>query len=183
LALVASARLLEGDVAGASEDLARVASLEVGPRGLFHADIDRAHAWLAATVDGRGVACERLLVAAADAASFGKYALEATLLHDVVRLGGAASVLTRLTELAACSQGRYAEARAAHARGAATGDHDALAEAVDIFEDCGLTLLAAEAAAQVALLSPDGAERAAKLRDSLPPGITTPLLEAPTSLC
>jgi DNA-binding winged helix-turn-helix (wHTH) protein len=183
LALVASARLLEGDVAGASEDLARVASLEVGPRGLFHADIDRAHAWLAATVDRPQVACERLLVAAADAASFSKYALEATLLHDVVRLGGAASVVTRLSELAACSQGRYARARAAHARGVAAGDHDALAEAVDIFEDCGLTLLAAEAAAQVALLSPDGADRAAKLRDSLPPGITTPLLEAPSLMC
>jgi DNA-binding winged helix-turn-helix (wHTH) protein len=183
LALVASARLLEGDIDGAADDLARVAALEVGPRGLFHADIDRAHAWLAAAVDGPEVACERLRVAAADAASFGKFALEAALLHDVVRFGGAPSVVARLGELAACSQGRYARARDAHARGAASGDLHALVEAVDIFEDSGLTLLAAEAAAQLAFVAPDVGARAAKLRESLPAAVTTPLLECPSSLC
>jgi hypothetical protein len=182
LALVASARLLEGDVSGATEDLVRVASLEDGPRGLFHADIDRAHAWLAARLDGPAVACARLHAAAADAASFGKYSLEAMLLHDIVRLGDAPSVATRLTELATCSQGRYIQARAAHARGAAAADAEALTQAVDAFEDCGLTLLAAEAAAQLALVSPDVAYRAAKLRESLPRGITTPMLEAPSSM-
>jgi hypothetical protein len=64
----------------------------------------------------------------------------------------------------------------------ASGDADALGEAVDAFEDCGLTLLAAEAAGQLALLIPEARERAVKLRDELPRGITTPLLEAPSSL-
>jgi DNA-binding winged helix-turn-helix (wHTH) protein len=181
LALVASARLLQGDREGAAEDLARVAELEVGDRGVFHPDIDRAHAWLAAVVDGPEAACRRLLVAAADAASYGRYALEATLLHDVVRFGDASAVCVRLTELAACSQGPFVRARAVHGRGVAERDALSLEKAVDAFEGLGLTLLAAEAAGQLAVVSPAAAERADRLRDELPRGVTTPLLEAPTS--
>ena len=52
LALVACARLQQGDRFGAEADLKRVASLEDEDRGIFHTDIDRAHAWLAAERDG-----------------------------------------------------------------------------------------------------------------------------------
>ena len=72
LALLASGKLLEGDREGARVDLDRVAELEVGERGLFHADIDRAHAWLAAERAGLPTAREMLRVAADDARRLGQ---------------------------------------------------------------------------------------------------------------
>ena len=73
LALARSGKLLEGDREGARVDLDRVAELEVGERGLFHADIDRAHAWLAAERAGLPTARELLRVAADDARRLGKF--------------------------------------------------------------------------------------------------------------
>ena len=92
LALLASGKLLEGDREGARVDLDRVAELEVGERGLFHADIDRAHAWLAAERAGLPTAREMLRVAADDARRLGKSSMEAALLHDIARFGDADSV-------------------------------------------------------------------------------------------
>jgi hypothetical protein len=186
LALVASARLLEGDRDRAAEDLRRVAALEDGPRGLFHSDIDRAHAWLAAASDDRQGACDRLLVAADDAGRLGKAALEAALLHDVVRFGRPDLVAGRLGGLAGNGQGMLLSARALHAAGAAVDDPTLLAQAADGFEACGTTLLAAEAAAGAAASmeardDPGAAaahRRAATLRSRLVDGITTPLLAA-----
>jgi hypothetical protein len=96
--MVASARLLEGDVRAAADDLARVAALEHGERGLFHTDIDRAHAWLAAELDGLAAGRDKLAAAAADAARTGRHAFEAALLHDIARFGDPGGCL-RLGEL------------------------------------------------------------------------------------
>ena len=145
LALVACGKLLEGDREERRVDLDRVAELEVGERGLFHADIDRAHAWLAAERAGLPTARELLRVAADDARRLGKFAMEATLLHDIARFGDAESVVDRLAELAAAGQGNFLQARAAHAAGIASGDPVLLDRAAALFEQCGFSLLAAEA--------------------------------------
>jgi hypothetical protein len=182
LAMVASARLLEGDVDGAADDLARVATLEFGERGLFHTDIDRAHAWLAAERDGLAAGRDKLYAAAADAARTGKHALEAALLHDVVRFGDPGAVVERLSQLAETTQGALVNARAAHAAGAATSDAALLDDAVTTFEQCGAPLLAAETATQLAKCVAARGEkkaaeaRVARLRALLPDGLTTPIL-------
>jgi tetratricopeptide (TPR) repeat protein len=185
LAMVASARLLEGDVRGAADDLARVAMLEHGERGLFHSDIDRAHAWLAVERDGLAVGCDKLNAAAADAARTGRHAFEAALLHDIARFGSPGAVASRLGQLAETTQGALVRARAAHAAGAATSDESLLDGAATTFEQCGTPLLAAEAATELAdCLADHGDERGAttararvaRLRAALPIGITTPIL-------
>jgi hypothetical protein len=185
LAMVASARLLEGDVRGATDDLARVATLEQGERGLFHTDIDRAHAWLAAELEGLAAARDKLYAAAADAARTGRHAFEAALLHDIARFGDPGAVVERLGQLEETTQGALARARAAHAAGAATCDGPLLDHAVATFEQCDTPLLAAEAATQLAdCLADRGDEsgavaaraQVARLRAVLPVGITTPIL-------
>jgi len=185
LALVASARLLHGDTAAAVADMARVTELEQGGRGLFHTDIDRAHAWLAAETEGPAAGRERLLVAASDAAVLGKHAMEAALLHDVARFGDPAAVADRLAELARTTHGPLNRARAAHAIGAAAADPAELAAAASLFDACGSPLLAAEAAMELAgCLACQGDEtgaaaaraEVARLRGALADGITTPLL-------
>ncbi len=186
LALVARARLLLGDRRRAAEDLARVAELEDGARGLFHTDIDRAHAWLAAEIDGLAVAREKLHIAAADAARLGKFAFEAALLHDIARLGDPGAVTDRLGWLADVVEGPLVRARATYAAGAATADAAMLGEAAATFERCGSPLLAAEAATEQAdWLARQGDERGvlvarrqvARLRAALPDEVSTPLLD------
>ncbi len=162
LALVACARLQQGDRFGAEADLKRVASLEDEDRGVFHTDIDRAHAWLAAERDGLPAARERLEAAADDAARLGKYGFEAGLRHDIVRFGGAASVVERLRTLAECVHGRLVQARLAHAIGVATNDPTQLEAAIEGFVASGALVLAAEAAADLAdCLAAQGDQRGA----------------------
>jgi hypothetical protein len=148
LALVAHSRLDEGDVATAADELRRVGELEDGPRGLFHNEIDRAKAWLAAHREGTEAACELLLRSADDAARHGKRTLEATLLHDVVRLGRADLVAPRLRALADAVDGPLVQHRADHADAALVGDAAALLAVADGLAGLGAVLLAAEAAAQ-----------------------------------
>jgi DNA-binding winged helix-turn-helix (wHTH) protein len=185
LAMVASARLLEGDVPGATDDLARVAEIEHGERGLFHTDIDRAHGWLAAELEGLAAGCSKLHAAAAEAARSGRHAFEASLLHDIARFGDPGAVAERLGQLAGTTQGALVRARAAHAAGASASDAALLDDAATTFEQCGTPLLAAEAATNAAdCLARHGDERgaadararAARLLAALPSVITTPIL-------
>jgi hypothetical protein len=192
LALVASARVLEGDRRRAVEELARVAELEEGARGLFHTDIDRAHAWLAAEVDGLAAGRDRLAIAVADAAALGKHAFEAALLHDIARFGDATAVADRLRHLAATTDGVMVQAYATHAAGAAGVDPTLLGEAVAMFQRCDAPLLAAEAAVQHAdalarrgdaAASENARSHANWLRKTLPDEITTPVLDGAVTLC
>jgi len=191
LALLASGKLLEGDREGARVDLDRVAELEGGERGLFHADIDRAHAWLAAERAGLPTAREMLRVAADDAQRLGKSSMEAALLHDIARFGDADSVAGRLVQLAEVGQGSFLRARAAHASGIASGDPALLDRAAALFEQCGFSLLAAEARLdQADALARRGDQRSATaarnrsaaIRRLLPPTVVTPTLARSLSL-
>ena len=150
LALVGMARLLGGDREGGARDIDRVAMLWPEGGGLFRSDRDRATGWLAAEREGAAAAHEELQRGAGIARERGAYALEAMLLHDIVRFGGAPSVVDRLVEHTSLLHGALAVARADHAVGIVTADAARLATAVDAFEAIGSPLLAAEAAYDLA---------------------------------
>ncbi len=75
---------------------------------------------------------------------------EAWLLHDIARVGDAASVAGRLGELAGICEGELVAAYAMHADASASGRTEGLIDAADKFESLGALLLAAEAAAEAA---------------------------------
>ena len=80
----------------------------------------------------------------------GVYIFEASLLHDLVRLGSPQEVVDRLEALAGCIDGPLASIHAAHARALAGRDVRAQREVVDRYEDIDVLMLAAEAAAELA---------------------------------
>jgi hypothetical protein len=185
LALAGMARLLGGDVEGGGRDIERVWALWPQDYGMFRSDRDRAFAWLSAERDGLPAAREILLTAAADARARGAFALEAMLLHDVVRFGGAAAVAERLVALSASVQGGLMVARADHAVGVATADVGRLREAGTAFEWAGSPLLAAEVALEMGILSTSRSDdagahaaidRARRLLQRLDGPAATPLL-------
>jgi len=152
LALLGMARLLRGDLARAEEDIERARSLETPDRGLFGTDRERAYGWLAMARDGVDDAADILLAAAWEASQRGAFALEAMVLHDLVRFGAAERVVDRLVELGEIVDGPLMRARVLHARGAAAADAGLLAEAVDQFEQVGSSLFVADASTQLATL-------------------------------
>ena len=91
-----------------------------------------------------------LLTAAQLAATTGYRVTEAWLLHDVVRLGDAASVVGRLAELELTCEGDLVAAYAGHAQAIVARRADGLVEASNRFERLGALLLAAEAATEAA---------------------------------
>jgi DNA-binding CsgD family transcriptional regulator len=92
-----------------------------------------------------------LLRAAADlAASRDHFGVEAWLRHDVVRLGGAPTVVARLEELAEDAEGLLVPVYARHARAVVSGRPDALVAVADEFVGIGAGLLAAETLTEAA---------------------------------
>jgi DNA-binding NarL/FixJ family response regulator len=86
-------------------------------------------------------------VAAEDVRAHGELAAEALLLHEAVRLGYAASAVERLRELASSTTGLLVPVYAAHAEALVRNDSDALMAVAARFEEAGMMLHAAEAAA------------------------------------
>jgi DNA-binding CsgD family transcriptional regulator len=86
------------------------------------------------------------------ARSGGAWALESAAFHDLARLDRAAEAAPRLRELADVVEGRLAPARAAHATALVAQDAQSLEEASSAFEASGALLLAAEAAADAAVV-------------------------------
>jgi DNA-binding NarL/FixJ family response regulator len=91
-----------------------------------------------------------LHAAARLAADRGYATSEAWLLHDVLRLGDAASVVDRLNGLAQTCEGEFVAVYAAHATASVSGKGAALVDVVDRFEAIGAMVLAAEVANQAA---------------------------------
>jgi DNA-binding winged helix-turn-helix (wHTH) protein len=152
LALVGMGRLLGGDIDQGGRDLDRVAALWPQDTGLFRSDRDRALGWVAAYRGDLSGGVEILRAGAENARRRDAFALEAMLLHDAVRFGAAGPVAARLAELATIVQGGMIVARVDHAVGIADSDAARLASAVDGFEACGASLLAAEASHALATL-------------------------------
>jgi ATP/maltotriose-dependent transcriptional regulator MalT len=148
LSTLATAHACAGDAAAAAR---AVRELDELPRFPFvEPEQELGRAWsLVAVGDLPGA--RGVLRAAADLAARRGYAgCEAWLLHDVARLGDAASVAGRLEELATRCEGDLVAAYNFHAAAAATGSPDALVDATDQFDGLGATLLAAEAAKEAA---------------------------------
>jgi DNA-binding CsgD family transcriptional regulator len=134
-------------------DLAlRAAEETVGlaPFGFLSAEQDRGRAWAAVAANEPEAGRAILSDAVAQAARVGDRSCEALLLHDLVRLGRAAEVADRLSELAGLGDTRLVEAYAAHARAAAGEDPAGLVEASEALEAIGVVLAAAEAATAAA---------------------------------
>jgi DNA-binding CsgD family transcriptional regulator len=153
LVLLAMACLLAGDTQAAGAHLDRAKAMRADPPpSVFSYDTDRADAWMIATMGDTSTACERLIAAASRARRTEAAAMEAALLHDVVRFGGGDTVAGRLTSLADHMDGDLITVRAEHARAAARGDPDGLGRVARDFDRLGSPLMAAEAAAQAGRL-------------------------------
>jgi DNA-binding winged helix-turn-helix (wHTH) protein len=146
LALRACAWLLDDDVDAARADVERATELEDGPRGLFHPDIDRAKAWLSMHQGDADGAAAQLRWSADEARDRGAHGFESMLLHDLARFGFATEAADRLTALAGVLEGPLFQARLSYSVGRATGDRDRVAEAAELFGQCGAHRFAAEAA-------------------------------------
>jgi DNA-binding NarL/FixJ family response regulator len=85
--------------------------------------------------------------AAAEVRAHGEYAAEALMLHEAVRLGHADGAVARLHELAATTTGLLVPVYAAHADALVRNDSAALVAVAGRFEEAGMMLHAAEAAA------------------------------------
>ena len=152
LVMRAHALALLGDAEAARDALAELDALAVPPSELPGPEVLRARAWTEVAagdiVEGR----RRLHEAVAMARSGGAWGSESAALHDLARLGRAAEVAPRLRELAEFVEGPLAPARAAHAAALASPDALGLEAASSAFEACGALLLAAEAAADAAVV-------------------------------
>ena len=120
--------------------------------------VAQARAWTAAA-DGDLTTARRVLLAGvAQAGAEERRVYQAELAHDVARLGDPAAAAAILEELAAACDSVLVAAFAEHARALMRRDAAALTEAGDRFARLGLTLCAAEAAAEAAALWRDRGE-------------------------
>jgi DNA-binding CsgD family transcriptional regulator len=155
----AYAELLTGDASAAAQlaDKPDPISARIGDDGA-----DRARGWILAQ---RGAGAEALAVLASRADELAGRSVrlfEATIRHDLVRLGLAdPATVDHLAELARVMDGELSNCRAAHGAALAAGDPGALGAAAEQFEALGADLFAAEAAAQGADLARRRDERRA----------------------
>jgi DNA-binding CsgD family transcriptional regulator len=148
---------LRGDARGAAAALDDLEAFRGRRWRLFEAGVARARAWTA-VADGDVASALTLLTEAAEAQRRGKaHVFEASLLHDLVRLGGASpSVAERLEELSGLVDGELTATRARQARAIVDGDRDGLIEAGRCYERMGALLFAAEAGFAAADLASRG---------------------------
>ena len=135
-----------------AERVLRDADEHRGPHLAIH-DSQRvlAQAWISAAQGAERAAIDHAHDAAAIAHDSGQLALEAESLHHATRFGDKTTA-PRLAELATLIQGDLGHVYARHAAALAASDPDELAAASHDFEDAGLLLSAADAAAQAAQL-------------------------------
>jgi DNA-binding NarL/FixJ family response regulator len=153
---------------------------------IFPLSIIGARAWTAVAAGDVGRAVTILREAASRHAASGSLAVEMAVSHDLARLGRAAEVVDRVTELTKEVEGPLALVRADHVRALAAGDSDGLDRASLAFEALGALLLAAEAAAMAAAVqrrergtrAAAPAERRAAMLTARCEGATTPALAA-----
>lgn len=146
LCFSAEAAALCADLPAVDADLTQVEALLPPETALCNAQ--RGRVW-AAAARGETSAARDLAMASADALRRAQAHLhEAMACHDVVRLGAPDRVAVRLQELAGGLQGRLGELFSRHAQALAAPDAQALEEVAADFAASGLTLLAAEAAAE-----------------------------------
>ncbi|MEU8272000.1 helix-turn-helix transcriptional regulator [Sphaerisporangium sp. NPDC049002] len=157
----AAAQALLGDAEGAQSTLDDALARNRATWTGFTRWVSLTRVWVAAAYGDTGAAVELALAFAEECRAAELPGFEFLALHDAVRLGGAAHAVARLEELPALHDGRRVVLARDHARAAAAGDGAALLAVADGFEELGMILHAAEAAAQAASrLRRDGGDRA-----------------------
>jgi DNA-binding CsgD family transcriptional regulator len=148
---------LLGDLVTAGQAI--TGALDCPPLG-SSADLDiLATGWLH-VADGDLAAARKVLAdGAARERACNRFALEAVLLTDIARLGGAAEVAGRLAELAQVCDGPFASARASLAAALAVSDPGRLLSVAADLDAIGADLMAAEAASAAAAASDRAGER------------------------
>jgi DNA-binding CsgD family transcriptional regulator len=177
------ASALLGDVDAAHRSLEMLDRHPPNP-SFFGSDEIRARAWLD-VVEGRATNAAARLQAGAEAmGAAGRWLREATLLHDLVRLGHARHAAHRLESIARVADCALARLFARHGAAADSADPARLLKVSADWEDAGFLLFAAEAAAQQAAIHTQtgdnaGAATAASRSRALAarcPQVTTPTL-------
>ncbi|MGE0300572.1 LuxR C-terminal-related transcriptional regulator [Pseudonocardia sp.] len=140
---------IAGDAAGAAESLARAEQHRLPSERVFGPLLDLARAWSAAADGAVSTAAASAVEAAEHAAASGQWAVEVLARHDATLLGSRTQA-PRLRELVRRVDGPRAGLAAAHAEALAARDADALTALSLRFEEAGLLLGAAEAAAHAA---------------------------------
>ncbi len=166
---LALAEAMSGHADRAAAAVAEWDGLPAGSMTIFETDLmERGLAWVSVARGETSAARQTLASAAERAAATGLRVAEAHLLHDIARLGWAATVAQRLAALAELVDGELVAAFACHAGALARKRPAELEAAALAFEALGALLLAAEAyhaAAQIGeSLGTDRAARAAARR-------------------
>jgi DNA-binding CsgD family transcriptional regulator len=147
LAGLAHAAALASDLPAAETALGQAEEALTRGMAVFEPLLALSRVWVAAA-HGEVSKARAIALGVADRAEeAGQYAIAVGALHDIVRLGDARSVTSRLQRLASLVQGPLAPACASHAGALAAHDGVHLDQASAAFEAMGAQLLAAEAAA------------------------------------
>ena len=152
LQYLALALALGGKAVAAREVLATLDALGLGPIRQMGVDLLVARAWTAVAGGDLGAARAFLREAASTGYQVGDLVGVASALHGVARLGEPAPVLEELAALSGRLEGALLSARTHHVEMLASGDAGGLEAACDRFEEMGADLLAAEAAADAAVV-------------------------------
>jgi len=190
LTILAGGHALRGDSAEARRTLAQLDALGVPVSDLGGSQVLISRAWTEVAAGEIGRAVEVLYEAVDLARWSGAGQYESWALHDLTRLGKAAEVAPVLRNLCAAVEGPFTTARAAHAAALAGNDAAGLERSSETFEQIGCFLVAAEAAADAAVIrrregdprKAAAAERRSVLLAGLCEGARTPALltAAPT---
>ncbi|WP_068278693.1 helix-turn-helix transcriptional regulator [Aldersonia kunmingensis] len=154
-----------GDADGAEEALVRAERLVGGVRGLFAPDVELARGWLAVTRGETSAAIAHARSAAELASASSRFTVETDALLTAARFGDR-TVAERLSELAAELDGETVRVAAAHAVGVAEQDGLALAAVATRWEELGVLVCAADAAAQSAAAYDRAHDRRSKTNQS-----------------
>lgn len=158
LTYLAQAHALAGDAAAARAALRELDELGLAPSCYVATDILAARAWTAVAEGDLGRAHRYLEEAVERGDELGDHVGESAALHGLARLGRPGGVAGRLGELAGVMEGDLIAGRAEHTRALAERDGKALRQVSHRFEDLGLPLLAAEAAADEAVVHRRGGQ-------------------------
>jgi DNA-binding CsgD family transcriptional regulator/tetratricopeptide (TPR) repeat protein len=152
LVYLAEALAIGGAPDDADRVLAELRTPKLRAMALLDSEATRVQAWVHVCRDNDVARAVPLLREAARiAVRTEDWVFESAALHDIARLGDAASVVERLTELAQVIEGPLIKARLLHMHALVTNDPAELSEAADQFERMNAGLLAAEAAAEAAV--------------------------------
>lgn len=149
---LALALALGGHAEDATDTLAAHDAIESPSPVFTQMDLFQARAWTAVATGDLPRARLLLEEAVVQGESTGDLVGEAAALHTLARLGYSKDATVRLTALTSEIEGDLIQARAAHARALVAGDAEDLLRISSALETMGADLLAAEAAADAAVV-------------------------------